>query len=562
MRTNPRSLRRLAAGLLVAAGGAHALAAAAAASAGAPLPRIVQQDGRHALLVDGAPYLVLGGQAQNSSNYPAALPKVWAALKDVHANTLEIPVAWEQIEPKEGTFDFGWVDTLVAQARERGMRLVLLWFGTWKNTGPSYTPEWVKFDNARFPRMIDKDGKTSYCLSPFGAATLDADRKAFVALMAHLKKIDSARRTVIMVQVENEVGTYGVARDYAPRAQAAFAGPVPAAVLARQRPPAGRPQQGTWTEVYGDYAEQYFHTWAIAAYIEEIAQAGRAVYDLPMYVNNALRDPHADGSAPPWKSDFASGGPTYDVIGIYKAAAPHIDFAAPDIYMPESSKVSATLGLFQRPDNALMVPEMGNAAGYARYVYQILGKGALGVAPFGLDYAAYSNYPLGSKYTDKRMIEPFARIYETFAPMGRLWAKWAFEGRTAGVAEGDDRAPQTVALDGWDARLTFREFQFGERDYLRDKNEFPDGTEKPGGGVAIAQTGPDEFVLVGQQIRVKFSGNGANAGKPSMFARVEEGRFDGAGRWVMERNWNGDQTDYGLNLPATPTVLKVKMGTY
>ena len=128
MRTNTRSLRRLAAGLLAAGCGAHVLAAAAAASAsisasaGAPLPRLVQQDGRHALLVDGAPFLVLGGQAQNSSNYPAALPKVWAALKDVHANTLEIPVAWEQIEPKEGTFDFGYVDTLVAQARERGMR--------------------------------------------------------------------------------------------------------------------------------------------------------------------------------------------------------------------------------------------------------------------------------------------------------------------------------------------------------------------------------------------------------------------------------------------------------
>jgi beta-galactosidase GanA len=89
----------------------------------------------------------------------------------MHANTLEIPVAWEQIEPVEGKFDFSYVDTLVAQARENKMRLVLLWFGTWKNTGPQYTPEWVKFDNKRFPRMVDKDGKTIYCLSPFGTAT-------------------------------------------------------------------------------------------------------------------------------------------------------------------------------------------------------------------------------------------------------------------------------------------------------------------------------------------------------------------------------------------------------
>jgi beta-galactosidase GanA len=528
----------------------------------AELPRIVERDGRHALMVDGAPFLVLGGQAHNSSNYPAALPKVRAALKDAQANTLEIPVAWEQIEPREGSFDFSYVDTLIADARRNKLRLVLLWFGTWKNTAPAYTPAWVKLDNRRFPRMLDKDGKPAYCLSPFGEATLAADKKAFVALMAHLRKIDAGKRTVIMVQVENEVGTYGLVRDYAPRAQAAFAQPVPPAVLARQKPTAGQKTAGSWLEVYGDYAEQYFHTWAIASYIEEIAKAGRAVYDLPTFVNNALRDPGTPPeAATPWKGDFASGGPTWDVLGIWKAAAPHIDFAAPDIYMPESGKVGATLARFQAPDNALMVPEMGNAAGYARYVYLILGRGALGVAPFGIDYASYSNYPLGSKYTDRRMVEPFAAVYRAFAPMQRQWARWAFEGRTHGVAEGEDRAPQSVALDGWEATVSFREFQFGERAWLKDKSDYPDGTGTPGGGVAIAQIGPDEFVLVGQQTRIKLAGGPAKAGKMTTVARVEEGRFDAAGKWIMQRNWNGDQTDYGLNLPATPTVLKVRMGT-
>ncbi|MCC2957402.1 DUF5597 domain-containing protein [Massilia sp. IC2-477] len=536
------------------------VSAQVAAAPAAELPRLVERDGRHALLVDGAPFLVLGGQAHNSSNYPAALPKVWAALEDAHANTLAIPVAWEQVEPEEGSFDFAYVDTLVAQARTHGKRLVLLWFGTWKNTGPAYTPDWVKFDNRRFPRMLDADGKPSYCLSPFGEATLAADRKAFVALMRHIRNIDAARRTVIMVQVENEVGTYGLVRDHGARAEAAFRQPVPKEVLARQSAPAGRPAQGSWSEVYGDYAGQYFHSWAIASYIEEIAKAGRAVYDLPMFVNNALREPGQPGRpATVWKGDFASGGPTWDVLGIYKAAAPHIDFAAPDIYMPESSKVSAVLAGFHRSDNPLLVAEMGNAAGYARYVWQIVGKGALGVVPFGIDYASYSNYPLGSKYTDRRMVEPFGQVYKLLAPMSRLWARWAFEGRTHGVAEGDDRTPQTVAMDGWQATVTFREFQFGEREYLRDKNEYAEGTEQPGGGVAIAQTGPDEFVLAGQRARVKLA---PDTGKPSMYARVEEGRFDAAGKWIMERNWNGDQTDYGLNLPAAPTVLKVKMRTY
>jgi hypothetical protein len=157
------------------------------------------------------------------------------------------------------------------------------------------------------------------------------------------------------------------------------------------------------------------------------------------------------------------------------------------------------------------------------------------------------------------MVEPFAQVYAAFAPMARLWARWAFEGRTHGVAEGDDRAPQTVGLDGWTATVSWREFQFGERQWLRDKNEYAEGTELPNGGVAIAQVGPGEFVLVGQRARIKLSAAG---GKPAMLARVEEGRFDAAGNWVMERNWNGDQTDYGLNLPATPTVLKVRMRSY
>ncbi|WP_457322486.1 beta-galactosidase, partial [Roseateles sp. P5_E11] len=166
---------------------AVALPLAATATLAADMPRLAQRDGRHALIVDGAPFTILGAQVHNSSNYPEALKKVWPAIADIHANTVEVPVAWEQIEPVEGHFDFSFVDTLVKQARENKVRVVLLWFGTWKNTSPQYTPAWVKFDNQRFPRMVEPDGKNSYCLSPLGEETLKADRRAFTALMAHLK---------------------------------------------------------------------------------------------------------------------------------------------------------------------------------------------------------------------------------------------------------------------------------------------------------------------------------------------------------------------------------------
>ncbi|MYM91562.1 beta-galactosidase [Rugamonas sp. FT82W] len=535
-------------------------AAQAAAEAHDAMPRLVQQDGRHALIVDGQPFIMLGVQAHNSSNYPAALGKVWAAVKDAHANTLEIPVAWEQIEPAEGRFDFSYVDTLVAEARRNQVRLVLLWFGTWKNTGPAYTPEWVKFDNRRFPRMVDKDGKTSYCLSPLGGETVEADTKAFVALMGHLKQIDAAERTVIMVQVENEVGTYGAVRDFGPQAEAAFRQPVPAAVLARKKPPVPGAAGGNWSEVYGPYADEYFHAYAIASHIEQVAKAGRAVYDLPMYVNNALRDPVEPMA--PWKGNFASGGPGYDVIDIYKAAAPHIDVVAPDIYVSESNKVAATLEQFKRRDNALFVPEMGNAQHYARYVYQILGRGAIGVAPFGVDYADYSNYPLGSKLKDKAMAEPFGRIYQAFRPMARQWARWALEGRTDGLAETEARTPQSLKFKGWNIQASFREWQLGGQPDPAHITDAPPGTESPSGGAAVAQIGDNEFILFGQHVRLHLEASGANAGKPYMFARVEEGHFDAQGKWVMERNWNGDQTDHGLNFTGQPITLKVRMGSY
>ena len=160
---------------------------ACAAALATEAPRLVQRDGRHALIVDGKPFTILGAQVHNSSSYPQALKKVWPAVADIQANTVEVPIAWEQVEPVEGRFDFSFVDTLIKQARENKVRVVLLWFGTWKNTSPQYTPAWVKFDNQRFPRMVDATGKDSYCLSPHGEETLKADRRAFTALMAHLK---------------------------------------------------------------------------------------------------------------------------------------------------------------------------------------------------------------------------------------------------------------------------------------------------------------------------------------------------------------------------------------
>jgi len=365
--------------LLMAAMAALLPASLEAQAGPQPIPRIVQKDGRYALFVDGAPFLMLGGQVLNSSGWPIMLPKVWTAVENLHANTVEIPVYWEQFEPQPGVFDYSVVDTLLGQAREHHVRLVLLWFGTWKNGSAHYMPLWMKTGPDRYPRVTGADGRLVDSPSPYARAALDADTLAFVALMRHLKEADQ-ERTVIMVQVENEPGTWGSVRDYSPAAQKLFEDAVPPELLAvTHRDTAGR--NTTWQDAFGADAEEFFHAWSVAHYIGQVAAAGKAEYPLPLYVNAALRDPLQP--SPP--GSYESGGATDNVLAIWKAAAPAIDLLAPDIYLGDSARYFKVLDLYRRPDNALFVPETGVSPEYARYFFAALGHGAIGFSPFGID---------------------------------------------------------------------------------------------------------------------------------------------------------------------------------
>ena len=536
-----RGTRLLLAGIL-----ASTLASTTVLAAPTSLPHIESRDGRHALIVDGAPFLMLGAQVNNASAWPAVLPKVWPMIDKLQANTVEVPIAWEQIEAQEGKFDFSFLDTLLEQAREHKVRLVLLWFGTWKNTGFNYTPSWVKLDGKRFPRMTDGKGETHYALTPHARTTLEADKKAFVALMRHLKDKDSGN-TVIMVQVENEAGSYGSARDHSPEANRLFAGPVPAALLKQM----GK-KPGSWTQSFGRDAELFFHSWYVASYIDEIAAAGKAVKPLPMYANAALTNNPFVWQDP---NGFASGGPSHPVIDVYKAAAPHLDVVSPDIYNPDFDQYLRFLDLYNRPDNPLFVPETGNARSYARFFFASVGRGAIGWAPFGMDMTKYSNFPLGAKTLDEETVEMFARNYRLFRPIERVWAKLAYESQVWGVAEPTDptaKHAQSLDLGAHKATITFGRPQFGV--------SAPTGNIEPSGGVAIARLGRSEYLVAGFNARVDF--DLADPGKRHlMLERVEEGHYEN-GQWVFERLWNGDLTDYGLNFTSEQQMLRVKLATW
>ena len=509
-----------------------------------PTPEIVQKDGHYALLVDGKPYLMLGVQANNSSAWPEFLPKVWPAAETLHANTVELPVYWEQIEAVQGKFEFSLVDLILKQAREHRLRLVLLWFGTWKNGSSHYTPEWIKLDQQKYPFVVNKDGKTVDSPSTFSPARLEADKAAFRALMRHLKQADP-EHTVLMVQVENEVGVWGAVRDYGREAEKAFAGNVPDALLKSVHK-----QPGTWREVFGDDADETFQAWSTASYVELVAAAGKAENPLPLYMNAALRDPFHPGKPP----SYESGGPTDNNIALWKIAAPSISVVAPDIYDSKYPDYMKIMEFYHRPDNPLLIPETGDQPEYARYIFAAVGQGAIGWAPFGLDLTRVSNETEGPEAMEGDALKPFARNMALLAPIAGKLAQGSLEGKVRGFSEDPENHTQTASFERWQVQVSYGMPSFGD-------SMKPKGNTPPDGGAVILELGPDEFLVTGYHVRVDFSP--VATGKRRLWLKVEEGSYDTAGNWKTTRLWNGDQTDYGLNLKSDENVLlRVRMTTF
>jgi hypothetical protein len=518
-----------------------------------PIPRIVKKDGHYALFVDGAPYLLLAGQVNNSSGWPGVLPKVWPALEFMHANTVEIPVYWEQFEPRQGQFDYTAVDTLLSQARTHHMRLVLLWFATWKNGNPHYIPEWMKLDPVRYPHVVDKDGHPADVPSPFATASLAADTKAFTAFMRHLKAADP-QRTVLMVQVENEPGTGGNLRDYSPVAQRLFDGPVPADVLKAMNAPPAAPSPN-WRDVFGPDAEVCFHNWAVAKYIGQVAAAGKAAYPLPLYVNAApgthrcavLRNPAQTGAPP---SD--------NIIPIWKAVAPALDMISPDNYAPESPGYLRTLDIYRRDDNPLYIPETG---GSPRFFFFALGHEAMGFSPFGMDFTKIKTIPDAARPRDelltpwartgtKEFVAPFAATYQMIAPMAREIARLNFEGKLQATAEEQGQVTQTLHFGAWDAIVSYGVWARTGRAV---------GNPQPMGGALVAQLQENRFLVAGFYCRVDF--RPAAPEKHRQFLRIEEGTYEN-GVFKFLRVLNGDQTDGGMDFSSDPLVLRASVTSY
>ena len=331
---------------------------------------------------------ILGGELSNSAATSVSdIEKVLPRMKTLGLNTVLVPVYWEFLEPVEGQMDFTLVDRTIDVARQQGLKIVPLWFGAWKNSMSCYAPAWFKLDVKRFPRAVTAEGKPLEIASCFSDHVLQADLKAFSALMQHIAEKDPRRDVVIMIQIENEIGMLESARDHSPLAEKAYKQPVPQALLKAL----SIKRQGTWAEVFGtdDYADEKFMAWHYACYVEHLAQAARRIHDMPLYVNAAM---NSRGRKP---GEYPSAGPLAHLADIWKAGAPDIDILAPDIYDTGFKSWASQYAMPSRPQdggkvkNRLFIPESRCCANSGvRALYAFGEHQALGFSPFAIDQAS------------------------------------------------------------------------------------------------------------------------------------------------------------------------------
>ena len=526
-----------------------------AAAHSAP-PHLEKHGSTQQLVVDGKPFLILGGELGNSSASSAEYMRPhWPRLKAMNLNTVLAPVEWDLVEPVEGKFDWKSVDELLRDARAHDLKLVVLWFGAWKNSMSTYVPSWVKRDPKRFPRVQVESGASVEILSAFSNETRDADSRAFAAFMEYLKRVDGERNTVIMVQVENEIGMLPVARERGAVADKLFAGAVPAdltrALAARGEKlepellerwqKNGRKTSGNWAQVFGDdeWGAEVFTAWHYARFAESLVKAGKSKYDLPMYVNAAL---NRTGRKP---GEYPSGGPLPHLLDVWKAGAPSVDFLAPDIYFPNFAQLASR---FTRPDNTLFIPEANNATngqGPANAFFAFGELDSLGFSPFSIESLGDAPNALSRAYEVLKQLTP---LLLDARGRGRLSGFRAMINEDGSVIE----SPVKKTLGGIEFQVNFIDPWTP-----RDKQTIGDH-----GGLLI-HAGGEDFWFAGQGITVTMRGVD---GPPLVgIDIVEEGVFDEEGKWIAGRRLNGDQTHQGRHIRLPPgqfQIQKVRLYQY
>ena len=487
------------------------------------LPHFKKQGSAIQLIVDDKPYFVLGGELHNSTSSGIEyMDPILAKLSEQHLNTVLASVCWDLIEPKEGVYDFHLVDGLINSARKYNLRVVILWFASWKNGVSTYTPAWVKTNQERFPRAKNKDGKSLDILSTFSTESREADAKAFAALMRHIREVDGDTHTVLMMQVQNEVGVLGDSRDRCDAANEAFQKQVPRELLdymkkhkdelvpefRKRWEDKGAKTTGNWEEIFGSgvATDEIFMAWNYALYVDKVTAAGKAEYPIPMFVNAWLAEWKPSGTLLP--GAYPSGGPIPFVMDVWNAGAPNIDMQCPDNY----SFFEERCDLYHRYNNPLFIPEMSRNSEVIGSIFYALQHDAMGFSPFGMESAP-------------EFSEELSQCYDFLSSLVPLMLEKQGNDAIRGTKLSKESPKKTVTLGDYTLHLaTSSHWSFKTPEYP---------------SVVVIQTGTGEYVIGGKGVNITFSPN--TPGKPNVgVLSCEDGKFVD-GRWVVRRFFNGDE---------------------
>ena len=526
------------------------------------IPHLKKQGTATQLIVDGKPFLALAGELHNNSCTSLEYMKpLWTKIAASKLNTVLAGVSWAQIEPQEGKFDFSVLDGVIQGARAQNLRLVLLWFATWKNGLSSYPPNWVKKDSDRFPRAqmfgdatpwpvfggprFQVNGNLSIeLMSPLGDATRDADARAFAAMMRHIKAVDGQQHTVIGIQVENETGIQGDTRDRSPAAIQAFDGPVPPELmnylqehkstlipaLSKVWEAAGFKTSGTWAEVFGKGrpADEIFMAWGFARYIGKVVEAGKAEYPIPMITNCPQE---GFGRAPaPLKGGGQSGGAMPDAFDVWRAGGPKIDLFGADIY---SNDYAGFCARYAQSGNPLFIAETGGGSVdiKAKALYAFGRHDAMAFSPFGIDSM------VGNPS------DPFG--YDLISQIAPLILKHQGDGTMTAILPGPKDAPTKIQLGNYTLEVGPARPRGAPPAQGQPSSPQP---QAPASVAMFIAAGPDEYYAIGRGVTIYFYPNPNAPGQPlAGLGTVEEGRFVN-GKWVPGRLLAGDDTEQGQYL--------------
>lgn len=430
---------------------------------------------------------ILGGELSNSAATSVEdIDKVMPRMKALGLNTVLVPACWDLMEPQEGQFDFTLIDRTISQARQQQLKVVLLWFGVWKNSMSCYTPQWVKTNTRRFPRAMTTTGKPLEIVSAFSDEVLKADNRAFEALMKHIKEVDANSETVIMMQIENEIGMLEDARDHSQLAEEVYRKGVPEQLLTYLKKNKLHPwlQQRvnlkgkSWKEVFGDdlFSDEVFMAYSYAIYVETLAQTARKYASMPLYVNAAM---NSRGRKP---GEYPSAGPLAHLIDLWHAGAPTIDMLSPDIYDAGFKGWADRYALW---NNRLFIPETRCCANAAARAFYTFGEHrALGFSPFAIDKAA------------AKEVEPITKAYRLLNELRPL----LMNNKISSWGLLFDQQEKERVIDEGKLRLTCRHYFT-----LPWDARATDGSVWLEGGAVVMRLAPNDYLIAGTGVVVSFA---------------------------------------------------------